>query len=238
MDQNVYVTNYNNNTVSVINTATNTVSANVNVGLWPYGVAVTPDGTKAYVTNFDSNTISVINITTNTVTATVNVGINPCCVFIGGPIIPVADFLESPTGGNAPLTATFTDGDSTTSEILVNPVHTYEKPGIYNVSLKAKNSCGSNTVTKSNYIVVNVVPPYAHFRISPTTGPVQLTVQFTDKTTEEPTSCLLNFGDGTTSTLQNPEHTYNTAGIYTATPTASNVVDTSTKISTVTISVT
>jgi YVTN family beta-propeller protein len=74
----VYVTNYNGNTVSVINTATNTVIATVNtIGNYPYGVTVTPDGTKAYVTNFISDTVSVIDTTTNAVTDTVPVGNSP-----------------------------------------------------------------------------------------------------------------------------------------------------------------
>ena len=42
---------YNDNTVSVINTATNTVSATITVGNNPDGVSVSPDGSKVYVTN-------------------------------------------------------------------------------------------------------------------------------------------------------------------------------------------
>ena len=42
--QNAYITNFNDGTVSVINTATNTVVATIPVGGHPYGVAVTPDG--------------------------------------------------------------------------------------------------------------------------------------------------------------------------------------------------
>ena len=42
-----YVTNYVDNTVSVIDTATNTVVATIPVGIQPLGVAVTPDGTRA-----------------------------------------------------------------------------------------------------------------------------------------------------------------------------------------------
>jgi YVTN family beta-propeller protein len=59
----------------VIDTATNTVTATVNVGVGPYGVAVNPDGTKVYVANLMSNNVSVIDTATNTVTATVNVGV-------------------------------------------------------------------------------------------------------------------------------------------------------------------
>jgi YVTN family beta-propeller protein len=72
-----YVANMNRNTVSVIDTATNTVTSTVNVGNQPEGVAVTPDGTKVYVANMHSNTVSVIDTATNTVTTTVNVGNTP-----------------------------------------------------------------------------------------------------------------------------------------------------------------
>ena len=83
-----YITNALDNTVSVIDTSTNTVITQVSVGGSPEGVAVTPDGTKIYVANFDSNTTSVIDTTTNTVTATVPVGNIPLTLrqFIGGPV--------------------------------------------------------------------------------------------------------------------------------------------------------
>ncbi|MGA5824234.1 YncE family protein, partial [Kitasatospora sp. NPDC094028] len=69
-----YVTNEGDNTVSVIDTVTNTVTATVVVGTGPFDVAVTPDGLHAYVTNNGDNTVSVIDTVTNTVTATVVVG--------------------------------------------------------------------------------------------------------------------------------------------------------------------
>ena len=72
-----YITNSDSNTVSVIDTATDNITATVNVESLPFGVAVTPDGTKVYIANVYSDTVSVINTTTNTVTATVNVGLNP-----------------------------------------------------------------------------------------------------------------------------------------------------------------
>ncbi len=72
-----YITNGGSNTVSVINTATDTITAVVSVGSTPYGVAVSPDGTKVYVANRGSNTVSVIDTATNNVTATVPVGNTP-----------------------------------------------------------------------------------------------------------------------------------------------------------------
>jgi YVTN family beta-propeller protein len=68
-----YVTNAGSfgvtGTVSVIDTATNTVVATVTVGTGPFGVAVTPDGKHAYVTN-GGGTVSVIDTASNTVVGT------------------------------------------------------------------------------------------------------------------------------------------------------------------------
>ena len=75
-----YVTNFNSNTVSVINTATNTVTATIAVGANPDGVAITPNGATIYVANSGNGTgtnVSVINTASNTVTATVTVGSGP-----------------------------------------------------------------------------------------------------------------------------------------------------------------
>ena len=77
-----YITNNWNNTVSVINTTTNTVTAKVPVGSGPYGATITPDGTKIYITNINGNTVSVINAATNTVTSTIPVGNNPVGVSV------------------------------------------------------------------------------------------------------------------------------------------------------------
>ena len=79
----VYVTNAASNTVSVIDTATNTVTATIPVGSGRQGVAVTPDGSKVYVANTNSpGTVSVIDTATNTVTATVPVRFTPANVAV------------------------------------------------------------------------------------------------------------------------------------------------------------
>jgi YVTN family beta-propeller protein len=77
-----YVTNHSDNTISIIDTDTNTVVANVPVGLSPSGVAITPDGAHVYVVNRGSSTVSVIDTETNTVVNTVFVSPPPVGVAI------------------------------------------------------------------------------------------------------------------------------------------------------------
>jgi YVTN family beta-propeller protein len=59
--------------VSVIDSASNTVTATITVPSQPTGIALTPDGVFAYVTNASSNVVSVIGTATNTVVASVPV---------------------------------------------------------------------------------------------------------------------------------------------------------------------
>lgn len=66
-----YVANSDSDTVSVIDTAINTVVGTVIVGDNPRALAITPDGTNVYVANFDSNDVSVIDTATNTVVSTI-----------------------------------------------------------------------------------------------------------------------------------------------------------------------
>ena len=73
----VYVTNLGDNTVSVINTATNTAVATIPVGNSPTLIALSPDGTRAYVANQGSDDVTVINTATNTVVTTIPVGSQP-----------------------------------------------------------------------------------------------------------------------------------------------------------------
>jgi YVTN family beta-propeller protein len=75
--QNAYITNIRADTVSVLNTASNTVTATIPVGFFPTGVAVSPDGRTVYVANENSGTVSVIDTATNTVSATIPVGNEP-----------------------------------------------------------------------------------------------------------------------------------------------------------------
>jgi YVTN family beta-propeller protein len=80
------VANNSSNTVSVLDTASNTVTATAAVGTNPAGVGVNPAGTRVYVANQNGNTVSVLDTGSNTVIATVAVGSFPSAfgLFIGG----------------------------------------------------------------------------------------------------------------------------------------------------------
>ena len=143
---------------------------------------------------------------------------------------PAANFSASPTSGFAPLSVTFTDsstgpissrqwsfGDGSTSS-ATNPSRVYAA-GTYTVSLTATGPGGTDTETKTNYIVVAHPPPAANFSASPTSGSAPLTVAFSDESTGPITSRLWTFGDGSTSSATSPSHTY-AAGTYTVRLTA------------------
>jgi hypothetical protein len=68
----------------------------------------------------------------------------------------------------------------------------------------------------------SVFIPQANFTASPLAGNAPLSVQFTDLSTNDPTSWTWDFGDGTSGYDQNPLHTYTTVGIFTVTLTAGN----------------
>ncbi|MSQ47905.1 MAG: YncE family protein [Deltaproteobacteria bacterium] len=73
----LYVTNVLDDTVSVINTATNIVTDTIKVGHSPRGIAISPDGATAYVTAATDDEVTVVDTTTNAVTTTVPVGQSP-----------------------------------------------------------------------------------------------------------------------------------------------------------------
>src|SRR5206468_2432249 len=123
------------------------------------------------------------------------------------PPVVVADFAAEPTTGVSPLTVVFTNlstgatiyswdfGDGNISG-NVNPTNTYTNAGSYSVSLTAIGPGGTNTLTRTNYVVVIVTD----FTASPTNGVAPLTVIFTNLSIGA-TNYSWAFGDGNTSAV-------------------------------------
>ncbi len=78
----VYVTNFNDNTVSVIQTSDKTVIATISVGEGPRYLAVTPNGSYVYVANSNAETLSVIQTSDKTVADTISVADYPLGVAV------------------------------------------------------------------------------------------------------------------------------------------------------------
>ncbi|AKB78749.1 cell surface protein [Methanosarcina horonobensis HB-1 = JCM 15518] len=149
---------------------------------------------------------------------------------------PVANFTSNLTTGLAPLDVAFTDastglptptswlwdfGDGYNSTEQ-SPKHTYSAAGSYTVNLTVSN-LNSTTSTTATITVLNEsnVLPVANFSMSVTRGDAPLSVTFTDLS-QYATSWTWDFGDGASSTDQNPTHEYSSAGTYTVKLTAKN----------------
>ncbi len=141
---------------------------------------------------------------------------------------PSASFTAGPTNGVAPLGVTFTDtstggtnwswtfGDGGTTNLATNSVfYTYSTAGVYSVTDIVSGPGGSGTDTVANYITVLTPPPVASFTAGPTNGAAPLNVGFTDQSSGSVTGWAWTFGDGNTSTNQNPSDIYVNPGTYT-----------------------
>jgi YVTN family beta-propeller protein len=78
----VAVANLRGNTVSLIDTATLTVNATIEVGAGPVQVAFAPDGTTLYVTLNGEDAVAAVDVVTQRVTGKVAVGDGPVQIFV------------------------------------------------------------------------------------------------------------------------------------------------------------
>lgn len=206
---------------------------------WDFG-----DGTTSTIPGNVSHTYTTAGARTVTLTLVNSVGTTSTQTIITAVGSPVANFMVGPDSSpdisaTAPFTLAFTDqstgsptswlwdfGDGTTSSNR-NPSHTYSTLGDFTVSLLATNAAGSNTATVTHAVQIGN-PTIANFTYTtptrPTNDATPFAVTFADTTTNSPTAWLWNFGDGTTSTQQNPTHNYTGWGRYTVSLTATNAL--------------
>jgi len=155
-------------------------------------------------------------------------------------VAPLKVQFTSTTTGN-PIDYYWVFEPSTSSDWnshhVVTAVHTFTKPGVYTVNLTVTNDAGTYTATRERYITVtdtggSAGKPVANFN-SPLAEAVlnsdadhgiyeNEVVSFFDNSTGSPTSWFWDFGDGNTSTQQNPTHVYGKMGGYTVNLTVGN----------------
>lgn len=137
-----------------------------------------------------------------------------------------ANFGADTLFGCAPLPITFNDsmgsgqawlwdfGDGNTST-AATPTHVYNIPGVYPVSLVMTDTMGCvDTVLRNN--LVNIQGPIAMFFSDTVGGCPGVQFQFDDSSTSAVgiNSWKWYFGDGDSSTVQKPKHTYAAVGTY------------------------
>ncbi len=148
---------------------------------------------------------------------------------------PVASFTAANTGNcSVPHTVNFTNttvnsgalafswdfGDGNTSNAF-SPNHTYTTTGIYTVALTVTDvSTGCSDIFTSNNLV-DLTSKLA-FSYSTQTGCGPTTVNFSNNSQGTTTNWIWDFGDGNISNVNNPTHTYTTAGCYTTSFTATD----------------
>ena len=149
-------------------------------------------------------------------------------VIIPGPLV---DFIANPDTVCSPTTVNFTNltpsagvtkwiwyfGDGSIDSTSQNPTHFYAAPGTYSVTLIAKIGNCIYPLNKPDFITI-FNPPDIEPMASDTMGCTPLMCIFNVDTTGskyKPTSWAWNFGDGGTSSLQNPTYVYTTGGSYT-----------------------
>lgn len=137
----------------------------------------------------------------------VNINNFPCAItsnFNYAANATTLQFTNASTGGTS-YAWDFGDGNTSTT---LSPAHTYATTGTYTVCLISTNACGSDTSCQT--INVTCPAPVASFSYTA----IGVTANFTNNTAGT-TSWQWDFGDGQTSTQQNPTHTYANQGSYT-----------------------
>ncbi|MCC6542112.1 MAG: PKD domain-containing protein [Flavobacteriales bacterium] len=187
---------------------------------WSFGdgatAAVASPGTHTYPT-WGQYTITLVVSSSNCAdTATQAITITPP--------LPTASFLGQGRGC-VPLTVAFTntslqgisyqwsfgDGGTSTAD---NPTYIFNVPGIYTVTLTAVGPGGAtNTYTKVDSVVVHP-RAMAFFTLQPTEVAVPSQPVFTYNLSSNASIYTWDFGDGSSSSEENPVHYYQAAGTY------------------------
>lgn len=196
--------------VHFINTSKNITGQSWRFGDGVLSEAVSPVHIYTVAGNYNVNlTVSGAAGTQKSVTKTVSISTSLVASFTWDSFAEAETPLQfTDTSAGVPTSWSWNFGDGVTATIK-NPLHTYAAAGTFNVALTVTNAGGFKTVTRS---VVVVEALKVNFTWTPTLPVGGQEVQFTDLSTGVGiVSWFWEFGDGGTSTLQNPKHTFTNA---------------------------
>jgi PKD repeat protein len=187
---------------------------------WSFGDGASTTGVTAVRTYAvgGSYTIALKVTDSNGLTATSS---KPVAVSVTNQA-PVASFAVACQSLACTFTDKSTDTDGTVASwswsfgdggvsTVRSPSHTFAAAGPFPVQLKVTDNVGA-TSSVTQYVTVSVAVPTAEFTVACSGG----TCQFTDAsvTTSGIKQWNWSFGDGTTSTVQNPSHAYTASGTF------------------------
>jgi PKD repeat protein/Tol biopolymer transport system component len=199
--------------------------------VWDYGDGQT--STTGAVTHTHSYpTVGAYTVTLTAVNVHAAVS-NTRVAYVNVYTTPVPAFDATPIVGAVPLTVTFSNSSTGASDYswsfgngetspVPEPVHVYNAPGHYTVTLTAFNPVTSASLTKTHYITA-YLRPVADFTATPRLGTSPLVITITNLSQNADTF-LWHYGDGITSTVATivHSHTYSVPGVYTVSLTSSN----------------
>jgi immune inhibitor A len=123
---------------------------------------------------------------------------------------PSVSFSATVAGGDGNYTYAWNFGVTGASSTTATPTYVYSETGDYVVSVSVTDGTGA---TATDLITIQVeVPPVASF--SYVTNELQVTLTDSTSAGVGALAYLWDFGDGSTSTVQSPSHTYASAGSY------------------------
>ncbi len=157
-----YIANYNDGTVSVINTINNQLTNTIKVGGHPAGVSISPNGSTVYVANnslnnFGYDTVNVINTSTDSVISGIAVQSNPGPIVINpnGNLLYVANYSSNSVSvintSNNTVVATIPVG-SDPSSICINATGTR----VYVANLSSNSVSVINTSNNTVLSTINL----------------------------------------------------------------------------------
>jgi PKD repeat protein len=144
----------------------------------------------------------------------------------------VAEFRAQPRKGRAPLEVRFENLSKNASRFEwdfgdgvksgdADPLHVYDRPGLYTVRLRALNAAFADERVREKYVrAAHPDEPLADFAALPVAGEAPLAVYFEDRSTGSAAEHEWDFGDPYAgeegaSRERNPTHTYRQPGRYT-----------------------